>query len=258
MRCQVVLLAADGLANNAIATALGISRPTVLLWRARFIAHGPQALVEDAPGRGRPRSITADQVKRIVTATTQTTPPAATHWSCRTSRGAGREPRDRAARLGRARTQPHLTRRSSCPATNGSWRSSRMSLACTSIRPRKRWSCALTRRARFRRSIAPSRVAAQEGAGWHDDARLQAARNDNAVRGAQRAGREGHRAMSPATYEPGIRAVPRRNREGVPGDTNAASDSGQLRDAHASEGQGVVGSTSAISACTSPRPAPRG
>jgi len=84
MRCQVVLLAADGLANNAIAKALGISRPTVLLWRARFAASGPQALVHDAPGRGRRRSITAATVKRIVTATTQTTPPAATHWSCRT------------------------------------------------------------------------------------------------------------------------------------------------------------------------------
>lgn len=84
MRCQVILLAADGLANNAIANALGISRPTVLLWRARFGASGPQALVEDAPGRGRRRSITAAKVKRIVTATTQTTPPAATHWSCRT------------------------------------------------------------------------------------------------------------------------------------------------------------------------------
>ncbi len=84
MRCQVVLLAADGLANHAIANALGISRPTVLLWRARFATNGPQALVEDAPGRGRRRSITAAKVKRIVTATTQTTPPAATHWSCRT------------------------------------------------------------------------------------------------------------------------------------------------------------------------------
>ena len=84
MRCQVVLLAAEGLANNAIANALGVSRPTVLLWRARFAAGGPQALVEDAPGRGRRRSITAAKVKRIVTATTQTTPRAATHWSCRT------------------------------------------------------------------------------------------------------------------------------------------------------------------------------
>ncbi|MGZ9092966.1 MAG: IS630 family transposase [Rhodoplanes sp.] len=84
MRCQVILLAADGLANNAIAQALGISRPTVLLWRERFAGEGPKALVEVAPGRGRRRTITAAKVKRIVTATTQTTPASATHWSCRT------------------------------------------------------------------------------------------------------------------------------------------------------------------------------
>ena len=84
LRCRVVLLAADGLANNAIAKALGISRPTVLLWRERFAAGGPHALVQDAPGRGRPRAITAATVQRIVTATSQTAPPAATHWSCRT------------------------------------------------------------------------------------------------------------------------------------------------------------------------------
>ena len=84
MRCQVILLAADGLANSAIAKALGISRPTVLLWRTRFATGGPQALVDVAPGRGRPRTITAAKVKRIVAATTQTTPVAATHWSCRT------------------------------------------------------------------------------------------------------------------------------------------------------------------------------
>src|SRR5260221_11657501 len=84
MRCQVILLAADGVANNAIAKELGISRPTVLLWRDRFDVGGPQALVAVAPGRGRPRTITAAKVKRVVTATTQTTPKTATHWSTRT------------------------------------------------------------------------------------------------------------------------------------------------------------------------------
>ena len=111
MRCQVVLLAADGLANNAIAHALGISRPTVLLWRARFAASGPQALVEDAPGRGRRRSITAAKVTRIVTATTQTTPPAATQWSCRTlARAQGVSPAT-VQRIWEAHgLQPHRTR----------------------------------------------------------------------------------------------------------------------------------------------------
>jgi transposase len=111
MRCHVVLLAADGLANNAIATTLGISRPTVLLWRERFAAGGPQALVNEAPGRGRRRSITAAKVQRIVTATTQTTPPDATHWSCRTlARAQGVSPAT-VQRIWEAHgLQPHRTR----------------------------------------------------------------------------------------------------------------------------------------------------
>src|SRR5256885_13896210 len=107
MRCQVILLAADGLANNAIANALGISRPTVLLWRGRFASGGPNALVEVAPGRGRRRTITAARVKRIVTATTQTTPTTATHWGCRTAaRAAGGGPPTVPRNLGAHGRQP--------------------------------------------------------------------------------------------------------------------------------------------------------
>ena len=83
-RCQVILMAADGVANNQIAKTLRVSRPTIALWRRRFEAGGPPALLEVAAGRGRPRSISAAKVKQIVTATTQTKPKAATHWSCRT------------------------------------------------------------------------------------------------------------------------------------------------------------------------------
>ena len=111
MRCQVVLLAADGLANNAIAKAVGISRPTVLQWRKRFATGGPQALVHDAPGRGRPRTISAATVKRIVHATTQTTPPAATHWSCRTmARAQGVSPATVQRIWDAHGLQPHRTR----------------------------------------------------------------------------------------------------------------------------------------------------
>ena len=47
-------MGAAGLANNAIAKAVGISRPTVLQWRKRFATGGgPPALVQDSPGRGR-------------------------------------------------------------------------------------------------------------------------------------------------------------------------------------------------------------
>jgi transposase len=111
MRCQVILLAADGVANNAIAKELGISRPTVLLWRDRFDVGGPQALVAVAPGRGRPRTITAAKVKRVVTATTQTTPKNATHWSTRTMAQAQGVSHATVQRIWDAHgLQPHRTR----------------------------------------------------------------------------------------------------------------------------------------------------
>jgi transposase len=84
MRARIVLLAAQGIANRRIAQEVRTSRPTVLLWRNRFAEGGLAALLEDAPGRGRPTSIAAAKVKRIVAATTQTRPRGATHWSTRT------------------------------------------------------------------------------------------------------------------------------------------------------------------------------
>jgi transposase len=84
MRARIVLLAAAGESNSEIARRLSVSRPTVIMWRERFAAAGPAALTEVRPGRGRKPTISAAKVKAIVAATTQTVPPGATHWSCRT------------------------------------------------------------------------------------------------------------------------------------------------------------------------------
>jgi len=84
LRARIVLLAAQGMANRRIAQAVHTSRPTVLLWRNRFTVGGVAALLEDAPGRGRPASISRAKVKRVVVATTQTLPRGATQWSTRT------------------------------------------------------------------------------------------------------------------------------------------------------------------------------
>jgi len=83
LRARIVLLAAAGESNSAIARALWLSRPTVILWRARFAEGGTAALTETKPGRGRKPTISAAKVKAIVQATTQTRPPGQTHWSCR-------------------------------------------------------------------------------------------------------------------------------------------------------------------------------
>ena len=84
LRARIVLLAAEGQSNSQIARALRVSPPTVIMWRSRFAADGPQALTETKPGRGRKPSISAAKVKAIVQATTQSRPPGQTHWSCRT------------------------------------------------------------------------------------------------------------------------------------------------------------------------------
>lgn len=83
-RARIVLLAATGVSNRRIAREVGTSRPTVILWRARFLAGGPTALTEDAPGRGRKPQFSGAKVQQIVEATLHTTPTAATHWSTRT------------------------------------------------------------------------------------------------------------------------------------------------------------------------------
>ena len=81
---MIVLAAADGTPVNAIARELGITRPTVYLWRDRFRAAGIIGLLKDAPRPGRRPALSGDQVKAVVDATLQTTPPDATQWSVRT------------------------------------------------------------------------------------------------------------------------------------------------------------------------------
>jgi transposase len=83
VRARIVLLASEGVSNSQIARTLAVSRPTVILWRSRFAEGGPRALTETKPGRGRKPTISAAKIKAIVQATTQTTPPGQTHWSCR-------------------------------------------------------------------------------------------------------------------------------------------------------------------------------
>ena len=82
-RSRIVLMAAEGKANRRIAQALQTSRPTVILWRQRFAQGGPNALTEEAPGRGRKPRISSAKVNQIVEATLHSRPKAATHWSVR-------------------------------------------------------------------------------------------------------------------------------------------------------------------------------
>jgi len=108
LRARIVLLAAEGKPNNAIATELEISRPTVLLWRERFTRFGVPGLMKEAKRSGRPRKITPEKVKEVVEATINTKPEAATQWSVRTFAKAHGLKRDMVHRIWKQhRLQPH-------------------------------------------------------------------------------------------------------------------------------------------------------
>lgn len=83
-RARIITMAADGVLNEEIARRLAISRPTVQLWRERFLGLRVAGLKKDAPRPGRIPSIPESKIRAIVEATLHTKPPAATHWSTRT------------------------------------------------------------------------------------------------------------------------------------------------------------------------------
>ena len=84
LQARVLLLAADGVANAVIADEVGVTPTTVRAWRGRFAEDGLSGLEKIREGRGRKPSIPEETVAEIVRLTTTTTPPGATHWSCRT------------------------------------------------------------------------------------------------------------------------------------------------------------------------------
>jgi transposase len=82
MRALIVLLAASGMTNLAIAKRLRTTRVTVATWRMRFTTRRMAGL-SDEPRPGAPRKIGDDKITEVVTATLETMPTAATHWSTR-------------------------------------------------------------------------------------------------------------------------------------------------------------------------------
>jgi transposase len=81
-RAQIVLRAARGLENKAIAAELGADQNTVGKWRRRFAERRLDGL-HDEPRPGAPRSIGDDAIAEVIQRTLETRPAGATHWSLR-------------------------------------------------------------------------------------------------------------------------------------------------------------------------------
>lgn len=82
-RAQIIQLSAQGVFNHDIADKLNTSRPTVQLWRERFLSFRLAGLEKDAPRPGRLPKISQKKVTAIIQATLYTNPVNATHWSTR-------------------------------------------------------------------------------------------------------------------------------------------------------------------------------
>ena len=80
-RARMVLPAAEGWSNTEIGRRVGMTRQTVIAWRARYETGGIEALA-DLPRSGRPPVI---DESTVITATLNPPPAdlAVTHWSAR-------------------------------------------------------------------------------------------------------------------------------------------------------------------------------
>src|SRR5437879_900319 len=105
------LRAVAGQQNVAIAAGLGVSRPTVQLWRKRVHEQGIGKVWEIAPGRGRKAHYDQGQRDRIIQATLQSKPKGMTHWSCRLMAKAQGVSKNTVNRLWQLHNiKPHLSR----------------------------------------------------------------------------------------------------------------------------------------------------
>jgi putative transposase len=107
VRAQIVLMAAQGASNSAIAGKLRLTRPTVGIWRQRYLDHGLEGLHEELRP-GRPRTISDERVAMLVRKTLETKPKDSTQWSVRTIAKVTRLSRASVHRIWRAfGLQPH-------------------------------------------------------------------------------------------------------------------------------------------------------
>ena len=108
LRCRIVLACADGGSNIEVAARLGVTRQTVGKWRQRFVSDRLDGL-HDEPRPGAPRTISDDDVERVIVTTLEQTPANATHWSTRSLADSTGMSQSAVSRIWRAfGLKPHL------------------------------------------------------------------------------------------------------------------------------------------------------
>jgi len=161
VRARIVLFSGRGFGTMAIAREARVSKPTVWRWQEAYLEGGVERLRKDkgkGPKAGKPRISNAVRLK-IVTMTAKEKPANATHWSARMLAkkvGVGHTTVQRVWK--EHGLKPISRARSSSRTIRNLQRKCRISLGFISIRRTMRWCYRLTKRARYKRLIAPSRA----------------------------------------------------------------------------------------------------
>jgi transposase len=82
-KCEVILMASEGVSNHAIAQHTGLSRPTILAARAAFAKRGIESIHGRQKRKRMRRALTPELEQKILDTTLKTRPADATHWSVR-------------------------------------------------------------------------------------------------------------------------------------------------------------------------------
>jgi transposase len=107
LRARIILACAEGRSNGEVARSCGVTRPTVGKWRQRFVERSVEGLL-DEPRPGRPRTVSDEDVERVLVMTLESQPADATHWSTRSMAGASGLSQSTVSRIWRAfGLQPH-------------------------------------------------------------------------------------------------------------------------------------------------------
>jgi transposase len=241
-RARIVLLAAKGMQNKGIALEVGLDRRQVALWRARFLEGGIDALRKDAPRSGRPANVMSAMESRIVQATLHERPANATHWSTRTLAehlGIGATTVRTAWR--RNGLKPHLSRTFKV-SRDPRFQDKLLDVVGLYLNPPEHalvLSCDEKSQIQALNRTQPGLPMKAGRAGTVP--RLQAARHDNAVCGAEYA--RWKRDLDVPAPSPAHRVVevPAPDRPQDAQGPDAAPGGGQLRHAQPSRGSGLAG-----------------
>src|SRR5436309_1385878 len=157
-RARIVLLTADGLGTNEIMRQTAKSKTCLWRWQERFMQTGVEGLLHDRTRPSRVPPLPSAIGERVVALTQSDPPGETTHWTAAAMAGLVRISVSSVQRIWRSHgLQPHRYGSSNCRATPNSSPSC-VTSGCISTRRRTRWCSASMKRARYRRSTAPSQA----------------------------------------------------------------------------------------------------